>query len=527
MIIKKVISLILLLSIFASTMGTIGSASEEDLIAGSAGYDAVERLVSRLYLDVLNRNYDRAGLDDWASQLRRGTMTGGEAAYGFFFSSEFIGKELDNREFIRRLYIALLDRVPDKAGETAWVDQLNFGIPRENVFAGFVNSVEFDAYCRAAGIVRGTYVPPSGGSGGGSGGGTGGGSGSGTGGSSALIGAFVTRLYKITLQREPDRAGLDSWVKALEAGGSGAQVAYGFIFSTEMFNRNLTNDQFVEILYQALMGRGSDPVGKASWVALLRSNHSRYSIFIGFIDSMEFEKICRDYGIVKGTPPPPGNTVQGNTMVARIWNLITEAQFQGISDRPEHIAGIIGNFQAEAGLALCPFQQQVGSSRAGIGLMQWSFGRRINLENFMWNNDIDPEEFEEEMNKHLNHVCNNPAAHHPPELLEKVLNLQILFMLFEFRNTSEREYLQFIDFPVTKTGIDGARSYAELFCVLVERPGPSSSEIDEIQDEGVIEALTESMYGGVGVLLRTSYSGLEARRNRAANVYQQFLSNSR
>jgi len=277
------------------------SVGEEDLITGSAGYDAVERLVSRLYLDVLNRNYDRAGLDDWASQLRRGTMTGGEAAYGFFFSSEFISKGLDNREFIRRLYIALLDRVPDKAGETAWVDQLNFGIPRENVFAGFVNSVEFDAYCRAAGIVRGTYVPPSGGSGGGSGGGTGGGSG----GSSALIGAFVTRLYKTTLQREPDRAGLDNWVKALEAGGSGAQVAHGFIFSTEMDNRSLSDEQFVEILYQALMGRGSDPAGKTSWVNILQSGYSRHSIFVGFVNSNEFDIICRNHGITKGTAPLP------------------------------------------------------------------------------------------------------------------------------------------------------------------------------------------------------------------------------
>jgi hypothetical protein len=69
--------------------------------------------------------------------------------------------------------------------------------------------------------------------------------------------------------------------------------------------------------------------------------------------------------------------------------------------------------------------------------MQWSFSRRTDLENFMWENGISQEEFEEEMNKHLtSYVC--PPGNHPQELLDRVLEIQINFMFHELRNTWER-----------------------------------------------------------------------------------------
>ena len=201
------------------------------------------------------------------------------------------------------------------------------------------------------------------------------------------------------------------------------------------------------------------------------------------------------------------------------------AHFTGISDRPEHIAGIIGNLQAEAGQALCPFQQQV-SNQVGIGLMQWSFGRRTALENFMWANGVAPSEFVAEMNKHLSGICGSPQVAHPPALLNRVLELQINFMFHEFR-TTERGYMNFVNFPVNRTGVQGARSYAELFCSIALRPG-DGGPTNNILDEGVLAALQASPYvGGVGQLNRISYSNLNGRRNNAERIYQQFLVNHR
>jgi len=224
--------------------------------------------------------------------------------------------------------------------------------------------------------------------------------------------------------------------------------------------------------------------------------------------------------------------VHGDTSTARmirIWNLIVRTRYNGISDRPEHIAGIIGNMQVEAGSALCPFQQQVGSNRAGLGLMQWSGGRRTNMQNYLWNNNVDQRQFDTEMHKHLDGLCNpNNASHrHPQELLERVTTLQVRFMFEELRN-SERHYIGFRDFPSSRTGVMGSRAYAELFCVLVLRPGSGTGSDNNIQDGGVREALRASTYvGGVGNLDRVSYNRLASRRFNAEEVFLQFLTHHR
>ena len=474
---------------------------------GFLAVDPIEQLVSRLYLDVLGRSYDTTGLQFWAGQLRSGSRTGSNVAHEFFFSEEYTGKRVLNGPFIDTLYKALMGRNPEPEGRAFWLSRLESGWPREDIFAGFVNSPEFDGFCRQAGIIRGTYNAPPG----------------------AMARVFAKRLYTTTLQREPDSEGLNHWHNSLKNGMTGAQAAYHFIFSPEMTNRNLNDERFVEVLYNALMGRSSDMTGRNFWVGQLRSGSSRYSVFVGFIYSNEFGLICGEHGIQRGHPPPPANLMTGTTMVNKVWNLIILAGFRGISDRPEHIAGIIGNLQSEAGSALCPFQQEVGGTKAGIGLMQWSFGRRVLLEEYMWRNEISQEDFTAEMSKHLTGVCSNPVSLHPNELLDKVLAVQINYMFHEFRNTSERLYLNYVDFPTEKTGAAGARAYAELFCSISLRPGLGRSNgADDILDEGVQEALQASPYsGGAGKLDRISYSGLETRRNRAANVYQQFLTNSR
>ena len=478
-----------------------------DALTVQGEYDAVEQFVIRLYREVLGRDYDKKGLNDWVSLLRSGVCTGTNVAHGFFFSIEFIGKKVSNDVYVDTLYSALLDRGPDAAGRAHWHAQLSSGLPREDIFSGFVNSTEFTKLCGRYGITRGNYTAPSGG----------------------MARVFATRLYRTVLQREPDIAGLNNWQYALVSGSAtGASVAYGFLFSPEMIKRNLDDDRYVEILYNSMLGRSSDAAGKANWLKLLRNGTSRYSVFTGFVYSNEFDRICRSYGIMRGTIPPPANLINGDTLVARVWNLMVMAHVKGISDCPEHIAGIIGNLQSEAGSTLCPFQQELGNTKAGLGLMQWSYGRRTSLENFMWTNGVSPEQFTVEMNKHLTGICTNPSLHHPPALLDRVLQIQINYMFYELSNTSERLYMSYINHPTNRVGSVGARAYAELFCVVALRPGFGVGEQNNIQDEVVQKALRASPYaGGTGNLDRISYSGLSVRRDRAAQVYQLFITNSR
>ncbi|WP_343898127.1 DUF4214 domain-containing protein, partial [Craurococcus roseus] len=69
------------------------------------------------------------------------------AADGFLGSAEFGQRygQLDDAGFVTRLYVNVLGRAPDAAGLDAWTAQLARGAPRAEVLLGFSESVEYKA----------------------------------------------------------------------------------------------------------------------------------------------------------------------------------------------------------------------------------------------------------------------------------------------------------------------------------------------------------------------------------------------
>jgi hypothetical protein len=116
--------------------------------------------------------------------------------------------------------------------------------------------------------------------------------------------SFATRLYQTCLDRSPDPAGLDNWVNNLISGKvTGGQAAYGFVFSEELKNRNLNNDQFLVMMYKAFFDRPPDTGGYNNWMGLLNGGYSREFVFSNFVNSTEFANICRKYNIIAGNLP--------------------------------------------------------------------------------------------------------------------------------------------------------------------------------------------------------------------------------
>ena len=114
--------------------------------------------------------------------------------------------------------------------------------------------------------------------------------------------AFVTRLYTKVLNRKPDNVGLNDWVSKLKnRTKTGAEVAQGFICSKELEKRKLSNSAYVEMLYQTFFDRASDKTGKNYWMKMLETGMSRNYVFRGFANSEEFQKICNNYNITRGT----------------------------------------------------------------------------------------------------------------------------------------------------------------------------------------------------------------------------------
>ncbi|MCQ2483122.1 MAG: DUF4838 domain-containing protein [Clostridia bacterium] len=246
--------------------------------------EGIKDFVTRMYRVCLDRAPDEIGLYGWTEELIEKRATGCSVAYGFIFSPEFQSKQATDSQYISYMYDAFFGRKPDTDGFNYWVDLLGNGMSREAVFCGFANSLEFSELCSDYGVVRGYHIEGTDYN------------------KTAMVNLFVERLYNVVLNRTCDDAGMASWTMQLvDHTLSGCEVAYGFVFSPEFLNLTLCNNHYVEVLYEAFLGRQSDESGKNYWISKLESGSSRETVFNGFAGSVEFAAICDAYGIEAGS----------------------------------------------------------------------------------------------------------------------------------------------------------------------------------------------------------------------------------
>ena len=244
----------------------------------------IEAFVTRCYQVILGRNPDPDGFANWCAALSAGKATASEIIDGFVNSTEFQNKKLSNEESVEVLYQAMLGRGSDPAGLADWKKKLDDGNPFALIINGFCGSTEFTNLCNEYGIKPGSVAINEK--------------------DIALnkIKAFVKRCYNVILERDAEPEGLENWTNALSSGKSTAsEIIDGFVNSQEFQNKQLTNEQSVEVLYQAMLGRGSDPAGLADWTKKLDEGNPFAVIINGFCGSTEFSNICKDYGIKPGS----------------------------------------------------------------------------------------------------------------------------------------------------------------------------------------------------------------------------------
>ena len=113
---------------------------------------------------------------------------------------------------------------------------------------------------------------------------------------------FIERLYTIILDRKSDPKGLNEWVDVLYSGTTNAaEVSDGFVFSREFIEKNYSNDAYIQHLYRAFFDREPDEKGFEDWLYLLDHGVSRKKVLKGFVESVEFDKLCATFGIQRGT----------------------------------------------------------------------------------------------------------------------------------------------------------------------------------------------------------------------------------
>jgi hypothetical protein len=148
--------------------------------------------------------------------------------------------------FVTDAYQHYLKRTPDAAGLAGWVNLLQHGLSDEQLEAAFIGSPE--------------YIAQHGGTG----------------------SAWVVGLYRDLLGRDPDAAGLQSWLGALQAGMSPSDIAYGFAASAEREAQRINAD------YQKYLNRVPEAAIVPQWINAFVHGESNEDVTAGFVASQEY-----------------------------------------------------------------------------------------------------------------------------------------------------------------------------------------------------------------------------------------------
>ena len=266
--------------------------------AAAAEADAnITDFVTRCYDVILDRTPDEGGLNTWFNELNSGRKAASEIIDRFVNSEEFISKNYSNEEAVDILYQTMLGRNADPGGKANWVKKLESGQTLAHVINGFCFSKEFRDLCDNYGIRAGFVNIPNTDTT-----------------AEGKIKAFVQRCYRIILDREADPSGMQTWYEQLSSGKkAAAEIIDRFVNSPEFSGKRYSHSDSVEILYKAMLGRGSDPAGKANWVSKLDAGQPFAVVINGFCVSKEFTGICASYGIKSGSV-----NVQLNALVEEI-----------------------------------------------------------------------------------------------------------------------------------------------------------------------------------------------------------------
>ncbi len=237
--------------------------------------------VDRIYTVWLERTPDSDGAEAWTKRLENRFWSGAQVAEFFVFSKESMDKNRSNEDFIDALYKLLMNRDPaeDPSGYTYWKGQMQNGMSKYQLVASFIASPEYTQICTDYGIERGSVDMDT----------------------VNQVQGFVGRFYTLAMERDADQAGVDYWTAGLRRGDfNGASIAANFFFSKEMTDKHISDEKYIELLYQVMMGRPSDDGGKSYWLGNMEDGMTNEQVLNGFITSLEFTGICADYGIERG-----------------------------------------------------------------------------------------------------------------------------------------------------------------------------------------------------------------------------------
>lgn len=250
---------------------TIFTNQEDDIIRND-NEDSTKYIVSQFYRGLYGREVDEDGLTYWSNEIKSRNRTVANVFETFTESNEFKNKNYLNSDYVKSIYKGLLGREPDNDGLNFWVSELDLGESRRVILSKIYNSTEVTDFFTSLNISNIGNIEISNSD------------------NNGKIKYLISQFYEGFYKREVDEDGLDYWAtQIIDNKISIADMIVNFINAEEFKAINNNNEEYVNSLYRALLGRDADLEGLRFWTDELNSGQSiKYVLFHIFNDS-EFQ----------------------------------------------------------------------------------------------------------------------------------------------------------------------------------------------------------------------------------------------
>lgn len=114
--------------------------------------------------------------------------------------------------------------------------------------------------------------------------------------------SFVDRMYRNFFGYTSSQDKLFQIADSLYDGTiTGSEAIYNFVYSKEVQDKSLSDEEFVKAMYGTIFGRQPDKKGLAAWTGLLEAGCTRKLVLSGLLGSNEMFRLCDELKIEAGT----------------------------------------------------------------------------------------------------------------------------------------------------------------------------------------------------------------------------------
>lgn len=255
--------------------------------------DFLDKFLDNVYETMLNRESDLDGKAYWNEKILSGDTGILDFLNQILSQEEFKNLEVSSEDFINKSYNLLMSREPDEDGLNYWIGELG-DKPNKQKQLELINSMahseEFMKKINELGIVlKKVEQKPSE-----------------TDGvvseQNSELDIFIKNSYEYILGRKYDNDGLNYWKDQLISKNKGAIDLINQFLSLEEFkNRNLSDQQFIEIIYKVLFNREAEKDGLNYWNSIYqkdKSSNRMKNLVLNIADDKEFLSKIKEMNII-------------------------------------------------------------------------------------------------------------------------------------------------------------------------------------------------------------------------------------